>query len=118
MSSRITVSRAEVVDIGQVPPGFDSDIVVAMEPAEDTTGWAITADISATRDGTPIVTLTTAGGDITVGQGDDNEQIVIDMTNADTVTLRGQHWLHVRRTDSGERDRYAIATMNFKGPPV
>ena len=113
-----SITRAEFIEIGEYPPGGDSDILVAMTPVEDTAGWAITADFSATRLGTPILTLTTGDGEIDVGEGDDGEIIRLKMVHADTSALSGQHWLHVRRTDSGSRDRLVIGRINFKGPGV
>lgn len=115
--STVTATRAEVVDLGEYPSGSDADIMVAMVPAEDTTGWGITVDFSETRDGDVVLSLTTADAEVTVGEGDDGERIRIKMASADTE-LTGRHWMHVRRTDTGERDRYVLATIKFRGPSV
>jgi len=114
----ITVSRAEVIDIGEYPPGSDADIIVVMDPVEDTSSLTVTAEFSLTRNGAVVHTMTTADDEIDVGEGDGNEEIRIKMVNADTSAWSGRRWLHVRITNSGGKDRIVLATMNFAGPAV
>lgn len=122
-SSDVSASRAVVLDLGEYPPGGDSDILIAMDPVEDTTSLAITADFSLTRNGSPVLTLTTADGEITTGEGTNKEKIRLKMVHADTTAFDTngngtRYWLHARITTSGDRDRIVIGTINFKGPAV
>lgn len=117
-SSDVSASRAVVQDLGEYPPGGDRDILITMDPVENTTSLAITADFSLTRNGTPVLTLTTADGEITTGEGTNDEEIRLKMVHADTTAFDGRYWLHVRITTVGDRDRIVIGTINFKGPPV
>ncbi len=122
MSSILSLTRATLVNIGEWPAGCQSDIAVAMSPVEDTTGWAITAEFSRTQSGAvdATLTLTTAGGGVTVGNTATKEVILLKMATISTLTaaLTGTYFIHVHRTDTGLHDRLALASVNFKKPAV
>ncbi len=119
--SILSITRASLVNIGEWPAGCQSDIAVAMSPVEDTTGFAMQVDFSTTRDGVPdaTMTLTTPTG-VTVGNTATKEVILLKMATISTVTAtkHGRYYVHVRRTDTGQHDRYALATIDFAKPAV
>lgn len=100
--------------------GEDRPLAYDVKQSDDTTaqtmtGWALTWELLDRRGGNVVLTKTTAGGSIVIGNGvGTNDRATVSIAAADTLALSfgaREYWCTLRRTDAGSAVELAFGTL-------